>query len=81
MFPDWNRPTREDRILVYDKGAYVMHLLREEMGELAFWNGVRTFTRRCFGKSVVTADFESAMEEAHGKSLDQFFARWVYLKG
>jgi len=81
VFPDWNRPTREDRILVYDKGAYVMHLLREEMGELAFWNGVRTFTRRYFGKSVVTADFESAMEEAHGKSLDQFFARWVYLKG
>jgi len=81
VFPDWIRPTREDRILVYDKGAYVMHLLRMEIGERAFWNGVRSFTKRYFGKSVVTADFEAAMEEAHGKSLDQFFARWVYLKG
>ena len=80
VFPDWNRPTREDRILVYDKGAYVMHLLREEMGERAFWNGVRTFTKRYFGKSVVTADFEVVMGEAHGKRLDQFFRRWVYLK-
>jgi len=80
VFPDWNRPSREDRTLVYDKGAYVMHLLREEMGERKFWNGLRTFTRRHFGKSVVTADFEAAMEEANRKNLDQFFAKWVYLR-
>jgi len=80
VFPDWLHPTREDRSLVYDKGAYVMHLLREEMGERAFWKGLRIFTRRFFGKSVVTSDFEAAMEEANGKSLDKFFAKWVYLK-
>jgi aminopeptidase N len=80
VFPDWNSPTREDRTLVYDKGAYVMHLLREEMGERAFWNGIRLFTRRHFGKSVVTSDFVAAMEEANGKSLKDFFAKWVYLK-
>ena len=84
VFPDWNNPTREDRSLVYDKGAYVMHLLREEMGERAFWEGLRLFTRRYFGKSVVTSDFISAMEEAAGKdkakSLRKFFAKWVYLQ-
>jgi aminopeptidase N len=80
VFPDWNRPTREDRILVYDKGAYVLHLLREQMGERAFWNGIRIFTRRHFGKSVVTSDFVTAMEEANGKSLKSFFAKWVYLQ-
>jgi aminopeptidase N len=80
VFPDWNSPTREDRTLVYDKGAYVMHLLREEMGEQAFWNGLRLFTRRHFGKSVVTSDFVTAMEEANGKSLKDFFAKWVYLQ-
>jgi len=79
VFPDWLHPTSEDRTLVYDKGAYVLHLLREEIGERAFWNGVRIFTRRHFGKSVVTSDFVAAMEEAHGKSLEKFFARWVYL--
>jgi aminopeptidase N len=80
VFPDWLHPTREDRILVYDKGAYVMHLLREEMGERAFWNGLRLFTRRHFGKSVVTTDFTTAMQEAAGKSLDKFFAKWIYLQ-
>jgi aminopeptidase N len=80
VFPDWFRPTREDRILVYDKGAYVLHLLREQMGEQRFWDGIRLFTRTHWGKSVVTADFESAMEEANGSQLDPFFAKWVYLK-
>jgi aminopeptidase N len=80
VFPDWLNPTREDRTLVYDKGAYVVHLLREEMGERNFWNGLRLFTRRHFGKSVITTDFVAAMEEAHGKSLKEFFAKWVYLK-
>ena len=80
VFPNWLRPTREDRTLVYDKGALVMHLLREEMGENKFWNGLRTFTRRYFGKSVVTSDFVAAMEEANGKSLRKFFAEWVYLQ-
>jgi len=77
VFPDWLNPTREDRILVYDKGAYVLHLLREEMGEANFWKGLRNFTRRHFGKSVVTNDFLVAMEEAHGKSLKPFFTKWV----
>lgn len=81
VFPDWLNPTRDDRTLVYDKGAYVMHLLREEMGEPAFWNGLRIFTRRHFGKSVVTADFVAAMEEASDKDLSKFFAKWVYLEG
>ena len=79
VFPDWLHPTLEDRTLVYDKGAYVMHLLREEMGEEAFWNGLKIYTRRFFGKSVVTSDFKAAMEEANGKSLDKFFDKWVYL--
>jgi aminopeptidase N len=79
VFPDWNRPTPEDRQLVYRKGAYVLHLLREEMGEQFFWSGIRQYTRKYFGKSVETADFQKAMEQASGKNLGEFFARWVYL--
>ncbi|HEY6806171.1 MAG TPA: M1 family metallopeptidase [Pyrinomonadaceae bacterium] len=80
VFPNWDHPSREDRSLVYDKGAYVMHLLRDEMGERAFWNGLRNFTRKYWGKSVVTADFEAVMQEASEKSLKEFFGKWVYLK-
>jgi len=80
VFPDWLHPTSDDRSLVYDKGAYVIHLLREELGEKVFWTGIQTYTRAYFGKSVVTAEFQTAMEQASGKSLAPFFSKWVYLK-
>jgi aminopeptidase N len=79
VFPDWIRPTPEDRTLVYHKGAYVLHLLREELGERAFWAGMRGYTRKYFGKSVTTADFQASMERESGKDLKDFFATWVYL--
>jgi aminopeptidase N len=79
VFPDWSKPTAEDRTLVYDKGAYVIHLLREELGERDFWAGLRQYTRKYFGKSVTTPDFQIAMEQASGKNLMEFFAKWIYL--
>lgn len=79
VFPDWLHPTEEDRVLVYDKGAYVLHLLRLELGERSFWAGIRHYTRTYWGKSVLTDDFQKAMERESGKSLKEFFAKWVYL--
>ena len=78
-FPDWLHSTPEDRALVYQKGAYVLHLLREELDEQLFWKGIRQYTRKYFGKSVTTADFQTAMEQATGKNLTEFFSKWVYL--
>lgn len=64
--------------IVYDKGALVLNLLRYELGEKAFWRGVRLYTARNFGKSVVTGDLRKAMEEAGGLSLSRFFEQWIY---
>ncbi|MBV9241196.1 MAG: M1 family metallopeptidase [Acidobacteria bacterium] len=80
VFPDWKSPTAEDRTLVYDKGAYVIHLLREELGDSAFWSGIRLYTRKYFGKSVTTPDFQHAMEGASKRDLSGFFDEWVYLR-
>lgn len=79
VFVNWSRPTTADRTLVYRKGAYVLHLLRELLGDGAFWDGIRRYTRAQFGRSVVTEDFQRAMEESSGRSLASFFAQWVYL--
>jgi aminopeptidase N len=67
--------------IVYDKGALVLNLLRYLLGEAAFWRGVRLYTSRNFGKSVVTGDLQRAMEEASGKSLSRFFEQWIYKAG
>ncbi len=58
--------------LVYDKGAYVLHVLREELGERDFWAGLRQYTLMYFGKSVTTPDFQRAMEHASGKICRTF---------
>ena len=78
VFPDWTNPTANDRTLVYQKGAYVMHLLREHMGEARFWRGLRHYTRAFMGRSVTTPDFQRAMEQGSGADLRDFFERWVY---
>jgi len=80
VFPAWNRPSSDDRALVYQKGALVLHELRESIGEKAFWKGLRDYTRANFGKSVTTRVFERAMEKAFGQSLASFFDERVYLK-
>ena len=77
VFENWDRPTAEDRTIVYQKGAYVLHLLREELGDARFWRGIRDYTRQHYGRAVTTADFQSAMERAAGTSLESFFRRWV----
>src|SRR5436190_4893266 len=58
VFPDWDRPTANDRTLVYQKGAYVLHLLREHMGEEAFWTGIRRYTAAFAGRTATTDDFK-----------------------
>jgi aminopeptidase N len=77
VYAQWNHPTADDRAVVYQKGAYVLHRLRQELGEAAFWRGLRAYTRGHDGKSVTTAEFRRAMEAASGRDLGSFFAQWV----
>ena len=78
VFADWSNPTSDDRNLVYFKGAYVMHLLREELGEKEFWNGIKFYTQKYFGRSVNTTDFKVAIEESADVDLNTFFNKWVF---
>lgn len=78
VFPDWERPSREDRSVVYDKGSYVVHLLRETLGEEAFWRGIKLYSQRHWNGSVNSQDFQAAMEDASATDLHAFFDEWVY---
>ena len=66
------------RAIVYDKGAYVLHMLRAIVGEDAFRRGVRSFleTHR-YGKAG-TDDLREALEEASGMDLSPYFREWIY---
>jgi aminopeptidase N len=66
---------------LYEKGAWVLHMLRAELGDAAFWAGVRDYLARHRGRSVETRDLVRALEDASGRSLGAFFKQWVYQAG
>jgi aminopeptidase N len=78
IFANWSNPSRDDRNLVYFKGAYVLHLLREKIGDEIFWEAIKFYTTKYFGESVETGDFQKAVEESSGVQLDDFFNEWIY---
>jgi aminopeptidase N len=66
--------------LVYTKGPLVLFDLRQELGEAAFWSGVRTFTRQAIAGASRTTDLQRIFEQAAGRPLP-IFARAVYAAG
>ena len=65
----------------YQKGAWVLHMLRHELGDELFWKGMRSFYEKFRNKNALTSDFEKAMEEASGKDLSWFYHQWLYVAG
>lgn len=74
----WSTPEEMSGPVAYSKGALVLHLLRVQLGEKAFWEGLRQYTRAGAGGSVDSEDLRTALERASGRDLKPFFAQWVY---
>jgi Peptidase family M1 domain len=70
--------SRVFRALVYNKGAAVLHMLRQLSGDEAFFRGLRRFYRESRFRKVGTDDFRLAMERETGLSLERFFQQWIY---
>lgn len=61
----------------YQKGAWVLHMLRGMVGDEAFWAGIRDYYRAHRDGQATTADFRAAMERASGRDLRGFFDQWL----
>lgn len=70
--------TRVRRGIQYSKAAVFLHTLRTELGERAFWSGIRGYTRANAGRTVSSRDFQLAMQRAAGRDLAGLFNTWVY---
>ena len=69
------------RAVVYDKGAWVLHMLRGVVGDEAFFAGARAFLERFRYGKAGTEDFRVALEAASGRDLRPYFERWIYGTG
>jgi aminopeptidase N len=65
----------------YDKGALVLHMLRDLVGEGGWWQGVRTYLARHALGTVTSRDLETAFEDASGGELGALFDQFVYGAG
>jgi aminopeptidase N len=66
---------------LYEKGSLVLHMLRRELGDASFWQGVNRYLTEHAKQVVETRDLMRALEEVSGKSLERFFEQWVYRAG
>jgi aminopeptidase N len=69
-----------DRTL-YNKGAWVLHMLRAELGEDGFRAAIRAYVAGNKHGVVETIDLSRAVERATGRNLDPFFDQWVFRAG
>ena len=61
----------------YQKGAWILHMLRERIGTDVFWEGIREYYKTYRDKNASTADFRRVMEEVSGEDLERFFDQWL----
>jgi aminopeptidase N len=65
----------------YDKGAWVLHMLRRQLGDETFFKGLRNYYKAHESANASTEDLRETFEKASGRELKEFFARWVYGSG
>ncbi len=71
-------------LIIYRKGAWVLHMLRNMMLDLKtmsddrFFHMMQRYYTLYNGKAASTSDFQLVVEEAMGGDMDWFFSQWVY---
>ncbi|MFA9205730.1 MAG: M1 family aminopeptidase [Burkholderiaceae bacterium] len=64
--------------LTYQKGAWVLHMLRNLMGDANFKKGIQNYYAKYFNANTSTDEFRAEMEKVAGKDLKLFFKQWLY---
>lgn len=65
----------------YDKGALVLRMVHDLVGEETWWRAVREYLARFAFRTVTTADFQQVAEEVSGIPLGLLFEQYVYGAG
>lgn len=65
----------------YQKGGWVLHMLRRKLGDRLFWEGVRAYYAKYAGSNANSDDLRKVLEEVSGQNLKIFFSQWLYSAG
>ncbi len=67
--------------MTYQKGAWILHMLRSMIGDRAFQLGIHNYYQMFLNGNASTSDFRRCMEGASGTDLKKFFDQWLYQGG
>ena len=65
----------------YQKGGWILHMLRRQLGDSIFWKSIRSYYAAYAGKNADTKDLQHIFEKVSGKDLSTFFQQWLYTPG
>ncbi|HET6767995.1 MAG TPA: M1 family metallopeptidase [Chitinophagaceae bacterium] len=65
----------------YQKGGWILHMLRNQLGDSVFWRSIRKYYATYAGGVAGTRDLQQIFESVSGTSLKQFFDQWLYTSG
>lgn len=63
---------------VYNKGAWVLHMLRGVVGDSVFFKIVKTYYEKYEYRNADTQDFKKVCEDVSGTDLTYFFNQWIF---
>src|SRR2546423_3557647 len=65
----------------YQKGAFVLHMLRRTLGDSAFFRGLHRYYDRYRNGNALSDDFRRELEASSGTPLGWFFDQWLRRPG
>ncbi len=79
--PSITDPLKVLSVNTYQKGGWVLNMLRHKLGNEAFWKGIKAYYAKYQNSNAMTADFQKVMEEVSGQNLNEFFQQWIFTEG
>ena len=65
----------------YQKGSWVLHMLRAEIGDKLFQKCIQTYYRKYSRSNANSKDFQNVVEEVCDRDFSIFFNQWLHLAG
>jgi aminopeptidase N len=79
--PDQTDPLKKLTPINYEKGAWILHMLRGMLGDEMFFNGIRRFYSMYEGRNASSEDFQKVLEGVSATDLSTYFKQWLHRPG
>ena len=76
-----HKENRLDNAIGYQKTAMIFHMLRRQIGEHAFFQGLRQLVSEYTGRYAAWPHLQQVFEDTSGMNLSWFFLQWVESPG